>query len=125
MKTRKEHEAPEAVSKWGRKYHHIGIPTNKQMPDEVYISHLKFYVSGFPDSPFGIEWMRFEENSPVHELVQSVPHIAFKVENIDNEIKKHDLNVISPTNSPAEGIKVAMIKHNGTPIELIEFEKME
>jgi hypothetical protein len=37
----------------------------------------------------------------------------------------HDFKVITQPNSPAEGIRVAMIEHNGAPIELIEFENRE
>jgi hypothetical protein len=33
------------------------------------------------------------------------------------------LKVITALNSPVEGIRVAMIEHNGAPIELIEFNR--
>ncbi len=123
-KLRLEHELPESIEKWGWKYHHLGIPTDKKMPNEKYLPQFKFYVSGFTTSPFGIEWMRFEEDSPIDKLIQTVPHIAFEVENLDLELKKHDLNVITEPNLPLDGIRVAMIEHNGAPIELIEFEKI-
>lgn len=42
---------------------------------------------------------------------------------LDYELAIHDLKVITEPNPPAEGIRVAMIEHNGAPIELIEFEK--
>jgi len=38
--------------------------------------------------------MRFEKESPVSELIQTVPHIAFEVKNIDKEIASHNLKVI-------------------------------
>lgn len=122
-KSRLDHESPEATSAWGWKYHHMGIPTKNVMPDEKYLPQLKFYVSGFSKSPFGIEWMRFEEDCPLTKLVQSVPHIAFEVENIEIEILKHNLMIITSPNSTAAGIRVAMIEHNGVPVELIEFKK--
>lgn len=75
---RKEHELADCI-KWGWIYHHTGIPTTEKKDGEVYIPHLKFYVSGFPTSPFGIEWMRFEEDCPMHPLIKKVPHIAFEV----------------------------------------------
>jgi hypothetical protein len=50
-----------------------------------------------------------------------VPHIAFEVDDLDLELKRHDFNIITQTNSPSEGVRVAMIEHNGAPIELIEF----
>jgi hypothetical protein len=57
-------------------------------------------------------------------LIQAVPHIAFEVANIENELSAHDFKIISETNSPSEGIRVVMIEHNGAPVELIEFGKI-
>ncbi len=118
---RKDHELPDVTSKWGWKYHHTGIPTNKKIPGERYIPHLKFYVSGFQESPFGIEWMRFDDDCPLHELIKTVPHLAFVVENLDSELKRQNFNIISPANSPSDKVRVAMIEHHGIPIELMEF----
>jgi len=120
---RKEHELPQALVDWGWKYHHLGIPTTKKMPGEKYLPQFKFFHSGFPTSPFGVEWMRFEKDSPIHPLIQKVPHLAFEVENLDHELTTRNLKVITPPNPPMEGIRVAMIEHNGAPVELIEFEK--
>lgn len=122
-KMRLDHEFPASVENWGWKYHHLGIPTDKRMPDETYVPKFKFYVSGFNTSPFGIEWMRFEEDSPIEKLVQTVPHLAFEVDDLDFELLNRDLKVITKPNSPSQGVRVAMIEHNGAPIELIEFEK--
>jgi len=123
-KKRQDHEQPESIEKWGWKYHHLGIPTDEIMPGEKYVPQFKFFISGFSESPFGIEWMRFEENSPIDRLIQSVPHLAFEVSNLDYELSVHDLKVITKPNSPSEGIIVAMIEHNGAPIELIEFKEI-
>ena len=118
---RLDNETAECIEKWGWKYHHIGIPTTNLLPNEKYIPHLKFYVSGFPTSPYGIEWMRFEKDSPIHPLVQKIPHIAFEVEDLNFELKNHNFNILTAPNPPSEGVMVAMIEHNGAPIELIEF----
>jgi hypothetical protein len=120
---RTEHEQPESTSKWGWKYHHLGIPTKKKMPGEKYLPEFKFYVSGFYSSPFGVEWMRFEKDTPISKLIQTVPHLAFEVQDIDHEIAVHKLNVITKPQSNTKEIRVAMIEHDGAPIELIEFRK--
>ena len=122
MAIRIEHELPECITNWGWKFHHLGIPTTIKIPGEKYIPHLKISVSGFSTSPFGVEWMRFDADSEFDELVKSVPHLAFEVTDLENELKARNLKVITRANSPAEGIKVAMIEHNGAPVELIEFE---
>lgn len=120
---RQDHEPPLATSEWGWRYHHIGIPATEHFDHEKYIPALKMTVGGFENSPFGIEWMRFDKDSPIHDLVQRIPHIAFEVDDIESELKKHDFKIITQINSPGKGIRVAMIEHNGAPIELIEFVK--
>jgi len=122
---RKDYELPKVIEKWGWKYHHIGIPTTEKRVNEKYISHLKFYVSGFDKSPYGIEWMRFEKDSPINKLIQTIPHIAFEVENIEMELSKRSFKILTEPNPPSDGVKVVMIEHNGAPIELIEFQKNE
>jgi hypothetical protein len=118
---RLDNEQPESIEKWGWKYHHLGIPTDKVMPEEVHLPQFGLFVSGFSSSPFGVEWMRFEENSPVDNLIQTVPHLAFEVVDLDYQLSAHDLKVITEPNSPSDGVRVAMIEHNGAPVELIEF----
>jgi hypothetical protein len=121
---RQEFELPLCIEKWGWKYHHLGIPSNKKMPNEEYLPHLKFYVSGFSTCPLGVEWMRFDDNCPISDLIKTVPHIAFEVNNIDEELQKHDFAIISEPGVPSEGVRAAMIKYNGVPIELIEFSHL-
>jgi hypothetical protein len=116
---RKGHELPMATDKWGWRYHHLGIPTDTQLPGERYLEALKMYVSGFETSPFGIEWMRFEADSPVSELVKKVPHIAFEVEDLDAALVGKE--ILSNPCPLTDGVRVAMIIDNNTPIELLEF----
>ena len=103
------------------KYHHIGIPTDEPHEGEEYLTGHHVYVSGYEESPYAIEWMRFERESTVPELVKRVPHVAFEVENLDEAIEGKEI-LISP-NSPSEGVRVAFISDNGAPVEFLEFEK--
>ncbi len=102
-----------------KRYHHIGIPTDQERPDERYLVDYGMYVSGFEISPFGVEWMRFQPDSPLPELVKSVPHVAFEVDDLEAAIAGHEI-LIEP-NSPSEGVRVAFIVHDGAPIEFLEF----
>jgi len=120
---RKDFDPPLAIDEWGWRYHHIGIPTTRLLDEERYLPEFKLYVCGFERSPFGIEWMRYEDDSPISELIKTVPHIAFEVDDLDRELSNHDLYVITKPNSPGKGVRVAMIIHNGAPIELIEFRE--
>ena len=67
--------------------------------------------------------MRFEKGSPIHELIRTVPHVAFEVDDLDAALEGR--HVIHPPGSPSEGIRSAMIVHNGARVELISFRKQE
>jgi len=119
---RQDQETPLAIEKWGWRFHHLGIPTDQKLIGEEYLPQFKFYRSGFDNSPFGIEWMRYEPDSPIDQLIQHLPHLAFEVDDLDFELNRGIFRVITAPNSPGEGVRVAMIEHNGAPVELIQFE---
>ena len=104
-----------------RRYHHIGIPTTEPRPDERLIKHYATYVSGFDTSNYGVEWMRFEADAPVPDLVRTVPHVAFEVDDLAAEIAGRE--VLIPPNSPSAGVRVAFIVENGAPVEFLEFKR--
>ena len=118
---RKDHEAPLAIREWGWRFHHLGIPTSDKKPDERHIGNFKLAVSGFETSPFGIEWMRYGEGCNIPGLIQRVPHLAFEVDNLEEALLKDSFVILTEPNSPSPGVRVAMIEHDGAPIELIEF----
>lgn len=105
------------------KYHHIGIPTDKPIPGEVYLKKYKFFHCGYDKSEYGIEWMRYEKDCNLPEIVKTIPHIAFEVDDIFNAIKGK--NIIIEPNSPSEGNIVAFIEENGAPIEFIQTRKFK
>ncbi|MDD3190802.1 MAG: hypothetical protein PHI66_03885 [Candidatus Pacebacteria bacterium] len=103
------------------KYHHIGIPTKTPIKGEKYLADYKIYHYGYEDSEFGIEWMRYEDNCDMPEIVKTLPHIAFEVDDLYEAIKGKKI-IIEP-NSPSEGNFVAFIEEDGAPIELIQIKK--
>ena len=107
--------------KKGMRYHHIGIPTQIPREGEEYLEKFKMWVCGYETSPYGVEWIRFEQDCPLPELVKTVAHVAFAVDDIKKAIAGK--NVIIELNSPSEGVKVAFIEDNGVPIEFLQFEK--
>lgn len=103
-----------------RKYHHYGIPTNEPRDDEslVEVGGFKFYSTPFEANKWHIQWHRFPEGHGLPELLTQVPHVAFQVDDLDNEIE--GCNVLLGPYSPLEGFRVAIIEEQGVPIELVE-----
>lgn len=118
---RHDHEPPSAIADRGWRYHHLGIPTTVPHPGEIDLPQLKIHVAGFATSPFGIEWMRFDPDCEISELIRTVPHVAFEVDDLDAALAS--LGVTAEISSPSAGVRVAMIEDDGAPVELIEFRR--
>jgi len=101
------------------RYHHLGVPTTEAREDEYFLPDFGMHVTGYENNPFRIEWMRFEEDSPLPELVKTLPHIAFQVEDLEAAVEGYELLI--PPNSPSEGVRVAFVVHDGAPVEFLEF----
>lgn len=103
-----------------RRYHHYGIPTDEKREDEVYVeTHgFQFYSTPFDANKWHIQWHRFPEGHGLPELVTQVPHVAFQVDDLDEEIK--GAKILFGPYSPIENYRVCMIEEKGVPIELIE-----
>ena len=65
--------------------------------------------------------MGFESEASVPELVRTVPHVAFEVDDLSAEIAGKEI-LIAP-NSPSPGMTVAFIVENGAPVEFLQFDK--
>ena len=119
---RRDCDPPAVIAKEGWRFHHIGIPTSVARPGETHLPWLKVNVSGFESSPYGVEWMRFDENAPYPDAVKSLPHVAFEVDDLARALEGKEI-LIAP-NSPSPGVTVAMIIDGGAPIELLEFRSI-
>lgn len=102
------------------RYHHFGIPTTEPGDGESYLPEFGIHVTDYLGDPFRIQWMRYEDDSTLPEMVRTRPHIAFQVEDLEEALRDRELLI--PPNSPSEGVRVAFIVHNGAPVEFLEFE---
>lgn len=117
---RQDYELPEVVARQGWRYHHLGIPYTEPHPDETHLDALGVHVHGFSSSPYGIEWIRFDEHWSGPEVVRRVPHVAFVVDSLEQALIGKEI-LIAP-NAPSDGVRVAFILDDGAPVELMEFE---
>lgn len=101
------------------KFNHIGIPTQDSFEGEIDLPHLKMTVSDHENNPYGIQWQRYWPRAPYPDVVKTIPHVAFVVDDLNKELE--DKKVIIEPNSPSEGLMVAFIEVNGAPIELMQY----
>jgi len=103
------------------KYHHLGIPTETPQPRETYLESYKVFCTDHETNPFGIQWMRYEPDYPLPELVKTLPHVAFELDDLEEALKGREI-LIEP-NSPSEGVLVAFVVCDGAPVEFLQFLK--
>ncbi|MED7787472.1 helicase [Francisella sp. 19X1-34] len=103
-------------------YHHVGIPVKEPRNGERYSPVMDMYTSG-GELPGRIQYHRFGPNCPLDKLIQTVPHIAYKVENLEEAIKGK--NILLGHYFPIERFKVAIVEENGAVIEFIQTDLTE
>jgi hypothetical protein len=101
------------------RYHHIGIPTDTPRQGETYLAEFKLYCTDHESNPFGIQWMRYEDDCPLPALVKTMPHVAFEVDDLEAAIAGQEV-LIEP-NSPSPGVMVAFILCDGAPVEFLQY----
>ena len=102
-----------------RKINHLGIPTTTPQPGETYVEGLKVWLTNFNDSPNKIEYLRFEEGSCMPELIQKVAHIAYEVDNLEQEMQ--GARVLVEPMPGGENLTIAFIEEEGIALELMQF----
>jgi hypothetical protein len=100
------------------KYLHFGVPTTQEKEWTGYISELGVHVTDPAADPYGIEWLKFDADSPMHELIKTKSHAAFLVDNLDDALVGK--TVLLPPFSPMPGLRIAFIDNNGAIIEISE-----
>ena len=102
------------------RFNHIGIPTTARFDGEIDLPRLRMTVSDHQDNPYGIQWQRYWDDAPYPELVRTVPHIAFEVDDLAAAIDGQ--RVIIEPNHPSPGVLVAFIEVRGAPVELMQID---
>jgi len=100
------------------RFHHVGIPTTDPKQGERYSAESKLFITAMDDHPYRVEWLRFESDSPMPRLIQTVAHVGFEVENLESALEGKEV-LIQPKTLP-NGIRIAFIVEGGAPVEFLQ-----
>ena len=59
-----------------RQFHHVGIPTIRQRPNEIYLEGIKLYITDAGAHPYHVEWVRVAPGCTLPSLLHSAPHVT-------------------------------------------------
>lgn len=103
-----------------RQFHHIGLPTDESREGEYFVADTKVWVTDPRKHAYRVEFLRFEADSPVTGPVRDLPHVAYRVDDIEAELKGEQV-LVEPFN-PSPRCTVAFILKDGAVIEFMKFE---
>ncbi|NIP94941.1 MAG: hypothetical protein GWO24_16455, partial [Akkermansiaceae bacterium] len=103
-----------------RTFHHIGLPTDQPQPGETYVADTKVWVTRPENHPYRIEFLRFEPDSPVTGPIRDLPHVAFRVDDMEAALEGEDV-ILEPFD-PMPGLTVAFFLKDGAVFEYMVFE---
>ncbi len=101
-----------------RAFDHVGVPTTEPQAKEMYVPATKVWVTNPLDSPNRIEYLRFEPDSPVTGPVRDLPHMAFRVDDLEAEMKGAEV-LLGPFH-PTETMTVVFVRQHGAVFEFME-----
>ncbi|MBC8328916.1 MAG: hypothetical protein ISR76_07175 [Planctomycetes bacterium] len=99
-------------------FHHVGVPTQTEQEGESYMEGAKLYITDPTAHPYRVEFLRFEEGSPMPELLKTHNHAAFVVPSIADAMAGKE--VVLPPFDATEELRVAFIRDGDALIELME-----
>jgi hypothetical protein len=99
-------------------FHHYGVPTAVESAGAAYIEGAKVYATDPEAHPYRVEFLRFEADSEMHELVQTKTHVAFMVDDLAAALAGK--NVIVEPFDATDTLRVAFITDGDAVLELME-----
>ena len=105
-------------------FDHLGLKTTRKMEGENWVESTRVWVTNPKEHPFNVEWLRYEQDSPVPEEVKKRPHIAYRVPSIEGA--STGLRVLIEPFEVGGFLKVGFYEYSdGTVVELMEYLKGE
>ncbi len=101
-----------------RAFDHVGIPSEDAHPHEMYVAATKVWVTDPARHPQRIEYLRFEPDSPVRGPVRDLPHMAFRVD--DLEAAMEGARILLGPFQATETLRVVFVLRDGAVFEFME-----
>lgn len=102
-------------------FDHVGITTTLKQPSENWVEQSRVWVTSPRDHPEHIEFLRYEPDSTVPEIIKVNPHIAFRVEALGPHIEGQEI-IIAPF-VVGDFLEVVFVRKYNTIFEYMHYLK--
>jgi hypothetical protein len=102
---------------------HVGIPTVEVQPDETFVEATRVWVTNPRNHPQNLEFLRYEDDSPVTGLLRDQPHVAYRVPmgTLDALMEAADEVLLEPWEAQKDVVRVGFVRQDGACIEYMEY----
>jgi hypothetical protein len=101
-------------------FDHIGLITREKKDGEIWVEKTKVWVTEPQKHPFRVEWLRFADDSPVKGPVREKPHIAYRVEDLQQASRGLKV-LLEPFDSGMDMVGFYQAQ-DGAVVELMEYK---
>jgi hypothetical protein len=102
------------------RFDHVGFITDEKKPGERWIEEARLWVTSPRETPFNVEWLRFEPDSPVTGRTRTEPHVAYRVEDLATAIEGYEV-VLEPTVIADGFVTLAYVDVGGALVEFMQY----
>jgi len=97
--------------------------TEQKKDGESFVESTRVWVTNPRASPFNVEWLRFEPDTPVTGLLRVEPHVAYRVDDLAGALEGHTLlaEPFDPTGTGSDFLRVAFVEVDGAVVELMQY----
>jgi len=99
-------------------FDHIGIPARARRDGMRYLESKRLWLTSPADHPYRVEWLWYEAGSPEVELVRSFPHVAYRVDSLEDAMAGRFV-IAEPFDVFGE-VRVGFVEVDGAPVEFVE-----
>jgi hypothetical protein len=111
------------VSARSLKFDHVGIPTTDVQPGETFFEETRSWVTDPREHPQRLEFLRFEDDSPVTGPLRDQVHLGYRVPKgtLDELMEAADEVLIGPWESVEGVLRVGFVVKDGACLEYMEY----
>lgn len=106
------------------RFDHIGIPTAEARDGESWVESTRVWVTSPRAHPCNVEWLRFEPDSPVEGPLRTQPHVAYRVEDVNQAIASHTV-LAEPFDVGNGFLTVSFVELDGAVVEFMQYANPE
>jgi catechol 2,3-dioxygenase-like lactoylglutathione lyase family enzyme len=102
------------------RFDHVGIPTADRKDGESWVEATRVWVTSPRAHPYNVEWLRYEPDSPVTGLLREEPHVAYRVDDVQQALEGHDV-LAEPFDVGDGFLTVAFALAGGAVVEFMQY----